>query len=169
MGFHSLSGANRPSARADQQCRRCAIRRTPELRWRIRLRLAVGAVHRHDIDETPTADPAEAFDIGVSRWDLFFDPNRPGCVHRLNRSDYGLVDGIRQQINAITAYIDASNVYGSDEQRAFALRELDGSGKLSASEGDLLPFNTEGLANAPRVPPPASIWRGTSGRTSRRG
>ena len=40
--------------------------------------------------------------------------------------------GIRQQINAITAYIDASNVYGSDEQRGFALRELDGSGRLRA-------------------------------------
>ena len=104
----------------------------------------------HDIDETPTADPAEAFDIAVPAGDPFFDPASTGVVTiGLNRSDYELVDGVRQHINAITAYIDASQVYGSDEERAFALRTLDGSGKLATSEGDLLPFNTVGFANAP--------------------
>ncbi len=31
--------------------------------------------------------------------------------------------GIREQINGITAFVDASNVYGSDEMRAQSLRE----------------------------------------------
>jgi hypothetical protein len=104
----------------------------------------------HDIDETPTADPAEAFDIEVPAGDVWFDPSGSGAATiGLNRSDYEMVDGVRQQINAITAYIDASGVYGSDEERAFALRTLDGTGLMKTSEGDLLPFNTEGFANAP--------------------
>ncbi len=104
----------------------------------------------HDIDETPTADPAEAFDIAVPAGDPWFDPAGTGAATiALNRSAYEEVGGVRQQVNAITAYIDASNVYGSDEERAFALRTLDGTGRLKTSEGDLLPFNTGGLANAP--------------------
>ena len=57
----------------------------------------------------------------------------------------------RQQINAITAFIDASNVYGSDEARAAALRANDGTGKLrtdSKPVGVLLPKNYYGLPNA---------------------
>ena len=60
-----------------------------------------------------------------------------------------VVDGVRQQINEITAYIDASNVYGSDNDRAMALRTLDGTGRLKTSSGKLLPFNTEAFPNAP--------------------
>ena len=70
-----------------------------------------------------------------------------------NRSVYDLdtgvdVDNPRQQLNEITGWIDASNVYGSDAERAAALRTHDGTGMLQTSDGDLLPFNTEGLPNA---------------------
>lgn len=47
----------------------------------------------------------------------------------------------RQQTNLITAWIDASNVYGSEESRATWLRTFQ-RGKLKTSAGDLLPFNT---------------------------
>jgi len=67
----------------------------------------------------------------------------------MDRSFYEYVDGAREQVNLLTAYIDASNVYGSDEERAYALRTLDGSGRLKTSDGDLLPYNTVGLSNAP--------------------
>ncbi len=70
-----------------------------------------------------------------------------------NRSIYDPASGSgagnpRQQLNEITAYIDASNVYGSDAARASALRTNDGSGELLTSDGRMLPFNEDGLANA---------------------
>jgi len=103
----------------------------------------------HDIDETPGADPIEAFDITVPLGDPHFDPFNTGTqIIALNRSGYDFILGVRQQLNLISSYIDASNVYGSDGVRAMALRTLDGTGKLKTSAGDLLPFNTLGLPNA---------------------
>jgi len=90
----------------------------------------------------------------VPQGDPFFDPDGTGAqVIPFNRSIYNEstgtgVDNPRQQLNEISAWIDASNVYGSDEERANALRTNDGTGKLKTSEGDLLPFNTDGLPNA---------------------
>ncbi len=59
-----------------------------------------------------------------------FDPTNTGTqVIALDRSDYEVdSEGVRQQVNSISAFIDASNVYGSDEERASALRTLDGTG-----------------------------------------
>ncbi|MEM8954457.1 MAG: peroxidase family protein [Verrucomicrobiota bacterium] len=104
----------------------------------------------HDLDETPGADPAEALNILVPAGDVFFDPGNTGVVEiPMNRSAFEYDEaGIRQQENEITSYIDASNVYGSDEARAFALRTLDGTGRLRTSAGDLMPFNEVGLPNA---------------------
>ena len=56
---------------------------------------------------------------------------------------------MREQINTLTAFIDGSQVYGSDVDRAAALRTFEG-GLLKVSEGpdgELMPYNTEGLAN----------------------
>lgn len=47
----------------------------------------------------------------------------------------------RRFSNAITAFIDGSAVYGSDEERAAWLRTFE-DGKLKVSSGNLLPFNT---------------------------
>lgn len=51
----------------------------------------------------------------------------------------------RQQVNSLTAYIDASHVYGSNAVREAALR--DSGGKLKTSAGALMPLNTFGLPN----------------------
>lgn len=48
----------------------------------------------------------------------------------------------RQYTNHISSFIDASAVYGSDQERADWLRDFQGEGKLKVSEGDLLPWNT---------------------------
>ncbi len=53
----------------------------------------------------------------------------------------------RQQITEISAYLDGSMVYGSDEARARALRTFQ-VGQLKTSPGNLPPLNTDGLATA---------------------
>ncbi|MCB9897949.1 MAG: peroxiredoxin [Planctomycetes bacterium] len=108
----------------------------------------------HDIDLTGGADPAEPFDIDVPLGDPWFDPSSTGSeVIGLSRSHWTLVGGspVRQQVNEITAWLDASNVYGSDPVRNAALRLPDG--RLATSPGNLLPFNTAGLPNAPDSSP----------------
>lgn len=108
----------------------------------------------HDIDLTDGAVPEETVSISVPEGDAYFDPDFTGTqTIDINRSLYDESTGTssanpRQQINEITAWIDASNVYGSDIDRANGLRTLDGSGRLKVSDGDLLPFNTDGLVNA---------------------
>ena len=64
------------------------------------------------------------------------------------RSNYLILNNVRWPINEVSNYLDASQVYGSDSTRAAALRTNGGAGaKLATSTGDLLPFNTTGLAN----------------------
>jgi hypothetical protein len=108
----------------------------------------------HDLDLTNGTDPPESEAIPIPAGDPWFDPQNTGtAVIAFNRSLYDHASGSgpdnpRQQINELTAWIDASNVYGSDRERAEALRTLDGSGRLRSSAGNLLPFNTDGLPNA---------------------
>lgn len=100
----------------------------------------------HDLDLVPTATPIEIFDIEVPTGDPFFDPNSEGDkVISFSRSLHNN-ENPRQQINTITAFIDASQVYGSDSYRAAALRTFS-DGKLKTSDGDMLPFNIGGLPN----------------------
>lgn len=108
----------------------------------------------HDIDLTGGAFPAELAPVSIPTGDLHFDPDGTGG-HTLsfNRSIYDPASGTgadnpRNQLNEVSGWIDASNVYGSDEIRAAALRANDGRGRLKMSPGRLLPFNTEGLPNA---------------------
>lgn len=108
----------------------------------------------HDIDLTVEADPSESAPIAVPAGDPSFDPTNTGIEEiDFHRSTWDPSSGTdagnpRQQMNGITKFIDASNVYGSDETRAMALRANDGTGKLLVSAGNLLPFNTMGLDNA---------------------
>ncbi|MFG0255470.1 MAG: peroxidase family protein, partial [Rhodopirellula sp. JB053] len=98
----------------------------------------------HDISRTPSG--GESFDIEVPVGDEYFDPFATGTeTISFTRSAYDSetgTDTAREQINAITTWIDGSVIYGSDDETATALRTLSG-GLLKTSEGDLLPYNNE--------------------------
>jgi peroxidase len=155
-GVSAPTGGSRPSARVVSN----AVARQPNLRPNQRgasdFLWQWGQFLDHDLDETPAADPAEAFPVAVPSGDPEFDPSGSGTVTiGLNRSAYEMVSGVRQQKSAITAWIDASQVYGSDAARAAALRANDGTGRLRVTEsqhGDLLPTHSETLAALPPVP-----------------
>src|SRR5262249_52982972 len=80
-----------------------------------------------DVDLT-TTNSAEPFNISVPTGDPFFDPNGTGTqVIFFNRSKSVAGTGTstsnpRQEPNEITAFIDASMVYGSDDFFANPLR-----------------------------------------------
>lgn len=150
-GIASMAGPNRPSAR-DISNHVVALafetESLPNKRKQSDFLWQWGQFVDHDIDLTDGIDPPEPQNITVPVDDAYF---LPGSEIPFNRSIYDSSTGIntpRQQLNEITAWIDASNVYGSDSERANAIRTLDGSGKLKTSAGNLLPFNTFGLANA---------------------
>ncbi len=68
-----------------------------------------------------------------------------------HRSASENINGDREQLNGLSAFIDGANVYGPNCTRATALRALDGSGKLKVqctNKGFMLPFNPGGLDNA---------------------
>jgi len=146
-GGHRRNPREISNAVAAQEPTGGSKRRATDLLWQW------GQFLDHDIDETRTLDPPEAFDIPVPVGDPWFDPGATGeVVIPLDRSLSMEVAGIREQVNEITCYIDASNVYGSDPVRAAALRRMDGSGKLKTTpsdHGDLLPYNAGGHDNAP--------------------
>jgi len=102
----------------------------------------------HDIDLTEAHEPLEAFFIPVPVGDLFFDPANSGAASIfLFRSHYEPGSGIvspREQVNFITAWIDGSQVYGSDEETAASLREFVG-GLMKTSSGNLLPQDDTGF------------------------
>jgi peroxidase len=106
----------------------------------------------HDLDLTVSATPRESLAISVPQGDPLFDPFNTGTkTIPLTRSQYDTTTGInttnpRQQVNSITAFLDGSMVYASDEVRALALRSMVG-GRMKTSEGNMLPLNTAGLEN----------------------
>ncbi|MDE0603744.1 MAG: hypothetical protein OXI18_05005 [bacterium] len=108
----------------------------------------------HDISLSPEASPREPMRLAIPPGDSVFDPFRSGLrTMPFNRSAIDPATGTgadnpREQVNMITAFVDASNVYGSDEERVRALRTNDGTGKLKTSgDGRYLPYNDDDLEN----------------------
>jgi hypothetical protein len=99
----------------------------------------------HDLDLTPGGG------IEFANIDTTGDPDFLGTPIGFSRSIFDATTGDsignpRQQINNITSFIDSSNVYGTSAAHANGLRSGVG-GQLATSAGNLLPFNTGGLAN----------------------
>ncbi|MFC2951177.1 peroxidase family protein [Marinicaulis aureus] len=104
-------------------------------------------------------------DIPVPLGDAHFDPFSEGNKWiRFDRAIFDEETGTdlsnpREQMNEITSWLDGSQVYGSSNERAAALRANDGTGRLKTSAGDLLPFNTSLLPNANEGPiDPADLF-----------
>ncbi len=102
--------------------------------------------------------PTEANFVVVPPCDPIFDPACIGATMiPMMRSKALPGTGVtkenpRSYANEISAFLDGSAVYGSDEARANWLRSKE-DGKLKMSEGGLLPFNTlTGELNGPTDP-----------------
>lgn len=145
----------RPNARSAREISNILMAQTESVLNRLRASDFVwqwGQFLDHDLDLSPEAYPEEPFFIPVPPGDPYFDPEGTGNRYiALQRSSYLGGDSRhnpRQQINALTAYIDTSQVYGSDPVRAGILRTYEG-GKLRTTSGGLyLPFEEEGLKSA---------------------
>ena len=133
-GLGSPSGESRPSARAISNAIAIQTESIPNKARATDFLWQWGQFLDHYIVETPTISPAESFDILVPTGDPWFDPFSTGIeTIPMNRSFYEVIDDVREQVNGITAFIDASQVYGSDDERSDHLRKLDGSGELTGS------------------------------------
>ena len=152
-GISSLAGSNRPNPRDISNMVNAQEGSIPNQKSASDFLWLWGQFLDHDISLTPKAEPLEMANIPIPTGDPFFDPDGTGAREmRFNRSVYDpdtgtSTDNPRQQLNEITGWIDASNIYGSTEERADALRLNNGSGRLRASDGDLLVFNNSELPN----------------------
>ncbi|MFK7822276.1 MAG: peroxidase family protein [Planctomycetaceae bacterium] len=147
-GVSTLAGEDRPSAREVSN----AIAAVDELQSNDRYLTDIlwiwGQFIDHDLDLSEGGTGGEA-NIEVPTGDVFFDPFGTGeAVIDFTRTGGEFdEDGVLQQVNAITAFLDGSVVYGSDDDRAAAIRTFEG-GLLKTSDGDLLPYNVDGYDNA---------------------
>jgi hypothetical protein len=97
----------------------------------------------HDVTLVES-DNTEPIFLEIPTDDQFFSPSE-FIVTARNEAREGSgtdINNPRQYTNHISSFIDASAVYGSDQERADWLRDFQGDGKLKVSEGDLLPWNT---------------------------
>ncbi len=137
--FNALNDNNKPSARAVSNL----LCDEPETVFNARNLSAFvyvwGQFLDHDITLTPTGS-TETVPIKLPIGETIFTQDIP-----FSRSEVFENTGVnnvkREQINLTTAWIDASNVYGSDETRARWLRTMK-NGKMKTSSGNLLPYNT---------------------------
>ena len=142
-GVSAPSGADRPSERAISNAVSRADDPKPSEAGASDLFWLWGQFLDHDIDlSVPSNEPLS---IRIPKGDATFDPARSGGqtlqTHRSTAVDG--VGGTRQQVNTISALIDASNIYGSTPEQTHSLRAYEG-GRLRVSENDLMPRTDRG-------------------------
>lgn len=148
----SPAGATRPNARVISNTLAQQDQIIPSDRGLTNLIWAFGQFLDHDIVLTPE-NPEVEVHISVPAGDPFLDPQGTGKVtipldYTAFTAGTGTsIDNPAEIANNITAWIDGSNIYGSDTERNHYLRQFTG-GLLKVSEGNLLPFGTESLENA---------------------
>ncbi len=149
-GIDAIADVDRPNPRAISNAVCAQSTSIPNPRGASDFLWQWGQFLDHDLDLTGTADPVESASIPIPTGDLFFDPSGTGSATlSFRRSLYDVASGTdetnpREQINLITAWIDASQVYGSDDATAASLRTFSG-GRLATSDDDLLPVDEAGF------------------------
>jgi hypothetical protein len=99
---------------------------------------AFGQFMDHDMDLTP--DGGASLPIPVAAGDPLGPNPLPFTRSQYDSSTGTSTSNPRQQVNAVTSYLDLSQVYGSDAATADALRTHVG-GQLKTSPGNLLPYD----------------------------
>ncbi len=104
---------------------------------------STGEVGDFSIPITDPNDPLGPVPIPFNRSE--FDPTT-GTPDLID-AGFGPRPNWREQVNEITSYIDASNVYGSDDERAAELRTFEGGKLITTADGQLPGLNENGLPN----------------------
>ena len=149
--LNAMGGGNRPNARLISNSLHAQSGNIPSRRNISSFAFTWGQFLDHDITLTPEAEE-EHIRVPLPPGEPTFQTPIP-----FSRSAVHAGTGVnspREQSNLITAYIDASNVYGSDAARATWLR-TNQNGKLKTSRGNLLPYNTVDGEFGSRVDPSA--------------
>ncbi|MEM7590515.1 MAG: peroxidase family protein [Cyanobacteria bacterium P01_A01_bin.83] len=170
-GISSPAGSDRPNAReisntlAQQDQILTSDRGLTNFSW------AFGQFVDHDIILTPEVEGSEV-EIHVPTGDPFLDPEATGTVTipldttAFTEGTGTSIDNPAQIPNNITAWVDGSNIYGSDQERNDYLRAGSG-GLLKVSEGNLLPFGDESFDNAnPSRQDPAELFAAGDARAN---
>lgn len=156
-GISTPGGSDRPSARTISNEVVAAQGPQPNSRGLTDMTWLWGQFLDHDISISEPSEPHDPFNIDVPSGDRLFDPLYTGDKEiEMNRTifdpDTGTdVSNPREQINQITAFIDGSMVYGSDDVRASELRSFE-DGMLRVTDDNLLIQNSADLPNADNGP-----------------
>lgn len=153
-GVSSPSGGNRPSARLISNIIGSQTGDRPNARGLADTIWTFGQYLDHDLDLSPAVPEgprAEDLPIPVAG-DPVFSARGELPFHRTRYMRTGtaccgnLLSDTRPRAfaNVVTAWIDASQLYGGDPVRAAQLRTFS-AGRLKMSEGDNLPFNGRGV------------------------
>ncbi len=148
QGKYEMAGQDRPNPRviSNKICKQTRKilnkNKLSDFVW------AWGQFLDHEMDLTPEDPYGEEVPIWIPKYENKFGGGKISFKRSIYSTATGCsLDNPRQQLNVLSSFIDAANVYGTDGTRAKALRSGN-DGKMKVGDSDLLPTNDYGLPNA---------------------